>query len=708
MLELNRAQVLTSTSNLRLQSLQTCLAEQTIICLALRAVVSNLSDHRNSAHRTSIDLDSEYGRKCGAGSNEYKMLQDGELDRVLNELENVSLHSRLVELARDSGRRMETLVDTVMVERERNWWMRCKKGQVGLESLYREIKASFGNLVNVGNVGMEDSDEEKKIEALIDEVEEDARNIRDKQVERLEKLTELHRKAVEVIGFVNSSDGSSHEDEGGASQSHSDGERGRVFVTLEEMSKASEGIVPQMEEDDGALLKMMERIASHKTDAMKRMKVRLRQVSIAQSAIQKVLSQVSVLRDALVRWCVEVGHLEHVQELPIAYRDFIAEVRRRRAYGEAVAATAGAMIERLACMRYEEVKMRETFLRGSGRHLMPPFFEVFVPTLVSEPPLFAPQYPAMVEMDTLPDFGSQEEMDSYKFKGLDDVDGICTANIGGVSVPSLSPDDDVGGTTSDASIGKSSPNDGSGTDHDNAVTNTSDSLGEQDSLIVSAGPTSTNENDNDIIMGGTDSSHNTAAKTCTQKLLAYENSVLRQEIERLGGKSPRIYVEEAQEQDRQKRKEEESELVRSLQTQLDESQKQLTQHKTNLDRANKALHELRSSASSPTQLCDKISHSNIQVGDVALFMPTSAREKRDYLAFHSNCPRKYLNTDSIEGNPDYVLGRIVIQEKLVAGAKGTDANPYGLKIGTTFWVLTVEVIKVQVPSTTSAVTNVSS
>jgi len=89
-------------------------------------------------------------------------------------------------------------------------------------------------------------------------------------------------------------------------------------------------------------------------------------------------------------------------------------------------------------------------------------------------------------------------------------------------------------------------------------------------------------------------------------------------------------------------------------------------------------------------------------------MPTSAREKRDYLAFHSNCPRKYLNTDSIEGNPDYVLGRIVIQEKLVAGAKGTDANPYGLKPGTTFWVLTVEVIKVQVPNATSSVTNVSS
>jgi len=633
------------------------------------------------------------------------MLQDGELDHVLNELGNVSLHARLVELARDRGRRMETLVDTVMVERERNWWMRCRDGHGGLELLYKEVKASFGNLANVGNVGTEDSEEEKKIEALIDEVEENARNLRDKQVERSEKLTEVHRKAVGVIGLVSSGDGASHEDEGGANQSHNDGERGRVFMTLEEMSKASEGIVPQMEEDDAALLKMMEQIARHKTDAMKRMKMRLRQVSVAQSAIQKVLSQVSVLREALDRWCVDVSHMEHVQELPTAYRDFMAEVRRRRAYGEAVAATAGAMMERLAYMRDEEVNMRERFLRGPGRHLMPPFFDVFVPTLVSAPPLFAPQYPAMVEMNTLPDFGSQEEMDSGKCQGLHevDVDGTRRRNV-----PSLSPDDDLSGMISDASMERSSPDNGSGTDHDNAVTNTSESLCDQDSLIVSAGPTSTNENDNDIIMGGTNSSHNTPAEACAQKMLAYENSVLRQEIERLGGKLPRVYVEEAQERDRQKRKHEESELVRAHQTQLDKAQKQLTQYETNLDRANSALKELRSRSSSSPQVCDKISHSNIQVGDVALFMPTSSREKRDYLAFHSNCPRKYLNTDTIEGNPDYVLGRIVIQEKLVAGAKGTDANPYGLKIGTTFWVLTVEVIKVQVPSTTSAVTNASS
>jgi len=702
--------MLTSTSHLRLQSSQTCLAEQTVISLALRAAVSNLSDHRNGAARTSIDLDSEYGRKCGVGSREYKMLQDGELDRVFDELSNVPLHSRLVDLARGSGRRMETLVDTIMVERERNWWNRCREGHAGLEKLYNEVTASFGSLVNVGVVGTEDSEEEEKIEALTDEVEGNARDLRDAQVGRLVRLAADHRRAVNVvldaIGSGSTGEGEQYKaEEDGDSQSQSDGEKGqRAFIVLEEMSKASKDILPQMEQHDAALLEIMERVASHKTDAMKRMKIRLRQVSVAQSAIQKVLSQVSVLREALDRWCVDVAHLEHVQELPTAYGDFMAEVRRRRAYGEAVAASAGAMIERLAYVRDEEVKMREKFLRGAGRHLMPPFFEVFVPTLVSAPPIFAPQFPAMVEMDTLPDFGSLEKTET---------DGARRASGGGITVPSLSPDDDMAGTTSGASMENSSHIDGSSAGDDNAVTNSSNSVDERQALIVSADPTPTSGNDNDVIMGGIDSSHihDAAAKSSNQKMLAYENSVLRQALERMGGKAPRVYVEEARERDRQRRDEEYSASIDVLKAQLDESRNEASQYKINLDQANAALQKLQklqNISSSLPRLCDKISHSNIKVGDVALFMPTSAREKRDYLAFHSNCPRKYLNTDNIEENPDYVLGRIVIQEKLVAGVKSTDANPYGLKPGTTFWVLTVEVIKVQVPNAMSAATNVSS
>jgi hypothetical protein len=37
------------------------------------------------------------------------------------------------------------------------------------------------------------------------------------------------------------------------------------------------------------------------------------------------------------------------------------------------------------------------------------------------------------------------------------------------------------------------------------------------------------------------------------------------------------------------------------------------------------------------------------VGDVALFLPTSHQgENRVYLAFHMNCPHRYLSNESLE------------------------------------------------------------
>jgi hypothetical protein len=75
-------------------------------------------------------------------------------------------------------------------------------------------------------------------------------------------------------------------------------------------------------------------------------------------------------------------------------------------------------------------------------------------------------------------------------------------------------------------------------------------------------------------------------------------------------------------------------------------------------------------------------------------MPTSVGSsgKRTYLAFHTNCPHRYLSTDNIKDTPHFIIGRIVYQEELVAGELGTDANPYGIPYGTTFFVLTVEIL----------------
>merc|ERR1712038_345348 len=210
---------------------------------------------------------------------------------------------------------------------------------------------------------------------------------------------------------------------------------------------------------------------------------------------------------------------------------------------------------------------------------------------------------------------------------------------------------------------------------------------EVESLIVSADEAS----GQDVIMESGNNDGVTTEADAERKTLAYENAVLRQALERLGGQSPQTYIEEAKKQDdEQNMASRNSKDISSMETQNKELQKQLDLANKKLDQTNAALEEIKKD--SEGKLCDKISHSSFKIGDVVLFMPTGRKHagKRTYCAFHSRCPYRFLSTDSIEGSPDYVLGRIVYQEELIAGAVGTDANPHGLHVGTKFWILTVE------------------
>lgn len=59
---------------------------------------------------------------------------------------------------------------------------------------------------------------------------------------------------------------------------------------------------------------------------------------------------------------------------------------------------------------------------------------------------------------------------------------------------------------------------------------------------------------------------------------------------------------------------------------------------------------------------------------MALFLPTSHQgENRVYLAFHMNCPHRYLSNESLESIraggsrfPDFILGKIIYIDTLCA------------------------------------------
>jgi len=619
MLHLDQGRALADGADLRLAACRQCVQEQAIMARALRAAVSNLSVHFNGTQRLRSEFTSEFQQKT---SHHSALLQ--RFETLLASLSSINLHPTLVSVARASGNVMETLLDTVPVEKERAWATQCQTSHQRLVTMFTELETAFSALGTTSSREQEarqDSESERATQDLWKEVQ--SNKISDQQGQRLEKLTSDHGEVVKVImNAINGNDPQS------------------AFTVLEEMSKSSSDILPQMLTDDEVLRNLMVKVAEAKTISMKRMKVRLREVSVAQSAIQRVNSSLNVLRDALNQQNENMVHLEHVDELAKSYKEFEAELRRRRAYGDAVSSSWAAMMEKLASMRSDEVKAREKFLRGAGRHLMPPFYETFAPTLATPPPLFTPQMPAMVEMETLPDLGPAD-----------------TVAVGSSSTSPMQ----AGGVSSASSLTTgTNPREEENMRTDNQP---------QNHLIVSAD----DQTDQEIIVDSTEN----ADADAERKTLAYENAVLRQAIERMGMKSPRTYIEEAKNTDPHAIE------MASLRKKLDMAEAE----------AKKAKDALAKSVDS-LQKSDKISYTSFAIHDIALFMPTgrSSGGKQHYLAFHTNCPNNYLSPDNVYGRPDFVLGRIVYQEKLKAGEQGTDANPFHLPVGTTFFVNTVEVL----------------
>ena len=640
MLNLCRGRALADGADLRISACRSCVAEQIVMARALRAAVSNLADHRNGATRTRSEFTSDFQSKTG----KHAALLDN-FDKILSELAGIPLHPSLISIARSSGRMMETLLDTVPVDKSKEWANQCRKSHDRLQNLFKEVNTAFDQLGSSSareEEARSDSRAEKDIDSLFHEIEDDGMQIRDKQAERLDKLTKDHGQVVRVI--MDAISGISNQSQNAQA----------AFITLENMSKSSSDLLPSMESDDTILVHLMTKVASSKTDSMKRAQVRMHQISQAQSNIQRVQSSVSVLRDALTQQCENMVHLERLTELKSSYNDFISEIQRRRAYGNAVTSSSAALMERLASMRSDEVAARERFLRGSGRHLMPAFFDIFAITLAMPPPLFTPQFPAMVEMDSLPDVG---------------VGSTPSTDSGQLST--TAPNTEVSASSS--------------------VPQEADDEPDQQSLIVSA-----DEQSHDIMEETL--KEDRMIDEAERKTLAYENALLRQELERMGCKSPtKTHLEGSV--SIEKKAMDESVNVNALTTELNEMnlkiaslEKDLSAAKEEADNANSDLTNLKELL----EKNDKISHSSFNVGDVGLFMPTgrAGRAKRTYLAFHSNCPNRFLSTDSIEGSPDYILGRIVFQEELTAGPQGSESNPFGLNMGTRFWMLTVEVLKV--------------
>mmetsp|Transcript_16956 Transcript_16956/g.25540 ORF Transcript_16956/g.25540 Transcript_16956/m.25540 type:complete len:821 (+) Transcript_16956:175-2637(+) len=662
MLDVAKGRVYADGADLRLAACRKCLSEMVAIAHALRAAVSNLSDHRAGAVRQRTQFSSDF---VDAASFYMGLLQKFELRAgeayvdetntfsVENEsLGSVPLHPSLVAAARSSGRMMETLLDTVPLDREKAWANKCQTAHERLTASAEDLEAAFGTAVGTSSGWNEEAQEdlaaEEIIKMLISEVEDADNRIRLSQSEKNDILASNQSEATRIMSTA-------------VRNESKEGRAESAFSSLEEMAKSSSSILMTMESDDNILSQLSQRVADAKSAAMKRMKSRLRHISVAQSEIARVTSSVSVLQHALLQLKTDIGHLEHVVELPSSYQSFLTEIQRRRAYCNAFKSIFDATLERLNLMRADEIKLREAFLRGPGKHLMPAFYEIFVPTLATSPAVFSPQLPDMLEFQTLPNVGSQ-------------------------STQYNSSSTESGSTLMSSQVREMESN-----------VDTKDQ-----SVLVSADENSGNYD----VMMQTMSQGDVAPRRKDDKAeratLKYENAVLRQKLEQAGVKVPpyidshtttTIHPDENDSMDQ--RHKEQHRKISSLAAELERVQKELEAARAASAQKEAANLRPNSDLETTQQRSDKISHTSFEVGDIGLFMPTGRGRggKRIYLAFHSSCPHRYLSPDCIDGSPDFVLGRIVYQEEFEAGALNTTRNPFGLHVGTKFWVLTVEVVK---------------
>ncbi|KAJ1450435.1 hypothetical protein M885DRAFT_532428 [Pelagophyceae sp. CCMP2097] len=119
-----------------------------------------------------------------------------------------------------------------------------------------------------------------------------------------------------------------------------------------------------------------------------------------------------------------------------------------------------------------------------------------------------------------------------------------------------------------------------------------------------------------------------------------------------------------------------------------------------------AVASVASAAAAERLAHPKISFRAIQVGDVALFLPTSVAfgsssddGARPYLAFHQGCPHRYLAEACVQQiraahgvYPDMILGRVTRLDRHVVESTDAASNPFRLAADTAYWVVTVEAL----------------
>eukprot|EP00602_Paraphysomonas_sp_CaronLab_P004969 CAMPEP_0185028656 /NCGR_PEP_ID=MMETSP1103-20130426/14526_1 /TAXON_ID=36769 /ORGANISM="Paraphysomonas bandaiensis, Strain Caron Lab Isolate" /LENGTH=783 /DNA_ID=CAMNT_0027563141 /DNA_START=343 /DNA_END=2694 /DNA_ORIENTATION=+ len=722
LVHLRRGESFLGTSEQAAVSCRRCVDQMKVQCQALEAAVGNLTDH----YKTTQSNFEAAQQKLSHQQRSHKSLLDN-FEHNMSRLSRIPLHPSLQGSTLVGGDvECTTLLDTVPVEKEHAWVDKCRQAHQKVEENMVQLQLVFERVtealraVDVSNVRDDMPVLVKMVESIESRVETQKtcmRELRESYRNVNESISSIVDRTM-ISGQLGSGSGSlsieeATEDESTALvKSLASGARKQEVDVLHPMEMRCKDIMRDKDVIAGAKNKL--------TSEVYRV---MRQVAVIQTDIQfKLKKGLELMKKWRQGHNGYFQHLERIQSLPEAYRDFLYEVIRRKKYTEEFESLVKESVDRISAFRGVETKRREDFMATLGSCLPPLFFDI-VPSLVEKPPYFTA---TVTERQHLPDV-YHEDVAALQELGVFGGDENTMKGRNTDSLTSSMSSGDVGAEArhgrEQSSVASAehieildpviSANQGeppastedrikqlelenrhlrrmlaSRTEEEKGLSNVSSSqlvapssletilsrlLEDLYGIIDTVASTHTHEITEPVMRAGDEDSPN----------VDFRLSEALDVIERVNGS-----IRRAQHAFNEK--------VRMLKGGNDSEQPDTT-----LERLRDTPPVVPPTAR-PT--VPTISFLSFELGDIALFLPTNKQDV--YLAFSkAKCPNRYLSQDSLRNfktsdnrNPGYILGKIIYVETKIASKDdphpgiGPASNPLRLCDGVEYHLLEVEQI----------------
>ncbi|CAE7342681.1 unnamed protein product [Symbiodinium microadriaticum] len=673
--------------------------------------------------------------KLNAQQKSHRALLDN-FEKTLERLQRVPLHPALQAISQStSGEsvRCTWLLDTVPVEKE---------NMVQLQLVFDKVTKALG--VVEGNPAHSVNTESLAQTVVWMEGEVSAQRMNMKELrESYHAMTERISSILEKVPSGSMMDSaSSHMDD------VADAESTDLVKALASGSRKQDSEVLQpMEERCARMMESKGDIERAKNRLAEEVYRVMRQVAVIQTDIQFKLKKGM---DLMKKWRHGHNgyfqHLERMQSLPEAYRDFLLEVIRRNRYTADFEELIQESVEKIKRFRDLETERRAKFMATCGSNLSPFFFDS-VPSLIEKPPYFSA---TVTERQQLPEVT------------LEDVAALQEIGIYSSDEAVVSKIRNSGSLTSSMSSGGIPPDESSAIDtgRSHEDTGSKPSAGDHDRIQQL-------ERENEQLRCLlTVQQRGVGEAVAEQTLPASPVGIILADLSRdlaeilRGVTTPEVAAHVAQSELSTLKVGDASEMQKSVDFRLSETIDIIERLNATIRKAQTgfdslltslqlsgtedieplssfkdvmpAVSALNSISSAPavsssstlpipstasnaiTHVVPKLSFLTFDVGDLALFLPTNKPDV--FLAFsHAKCPNRYLSQDSLinfksagKSTPGYILGKIVFIETRVASNAdshsgiGPESSPLRLQEGTEYHLLEVEHVSFGSSSKSSA------